>query len=201
MMENSGYATFCLYNALKLHFTSSYDYFKYNGKTNVSQNTFLTRKDKYTFYRLSRKYNLEELRDYLVSNFVYGEAKWVGDMTGPDGEDCYKKWQKNMQSLTYRFENDIVGILNEVDSPEEWLRVKDGQYPMLLNEVLQGTIQLETLVIMNDIMGFFPMWEKRIEDDVVFPTLIMKYKKYQPFLSYDRPKFKNILKEKILDHA
>ena len=62
MTENTGFAAFALYNALKLHFTSeSYDYFKYNGKTNVSPQSFMTRKDKYQFYKLSRKYNPEEL--------------------------------------------------------------------------------------------------------------------------------------------
>ena len=40
-MDNTGFAAFALYNALKLHFTSdSYDYFKYHGKTNVSKTTF-----------------------------------------------------------------------------------------------------------------------------------------------------------------
>ena len=52
MTENTGFAAFALYNALKLHFTSdSYDYFKYHGKTNVSKQTFTTRKDKYQFYK------------------------------------------------------------------------------------------------------------------------------------------------------
>ena len=44
MNEGTGFAAFALYNALKLHFTSkSYDYFKYNGKTNVTKTTFTER--------------------------------------------------------------------------------------------------------------------------------------------------------------
>ena len=113
MTENSGYAAFTMYNSLKLHFTSSsYDYFKYHGKTNVSTATFLKRKDKYTFYKLSRKYNLEEMRDFYVANFLEGD-KWVGDMA-KDGEEVYKKWQKTQQSLTYTFENDIMFMLAEI---------------------------------------------------------------------------------------
>ena len=68
MTENTGFAAYALWNALKLHFTSdSYDYFKYNGKTNVSKSTFSTNKSKYQFYKLSRKYNLEELKDFYVA--------------------------------------------------------------------------------------------------------------------------------------
>ena len=66
MTENTGFAAYALWNALKLHFTSdSYDYFKYNGKTNVSKQTFSIRKDKYQFYKLSRKYSLEELETMM----------------------------------------------------------------------------------------------------------------------------------------
>jgi len=67
MNENTGFAAFALYNALKTHFTStSYDFFKYNGKTNVSKETFMKHKSKYQFYKLSRKYTLEELRNFFI---------------------------------------------------------------------------------------------------------------------------------------
>jgi hypothetical protein len=201
-MENTGFETYKIYSSLKLHFESpSYSVIKYNWKTNVSQNTFLTRKDKFHFYRLSRKYSIDELKNYLVANFVYGDSKWVGDMIGPDGEECYRKWQKNNQSITYIFENNVDTLMNEISRPDEWLRVSSGQYPELLKEVMQGTIAIETLVIMNDIMGFFDMWKKKISDDIIFPKVIMKYEKYAPFVVYDKMKFKNILKEKILENA
>ena len=100
MNENSGFAAFAMWNALKLHFTSdSYDYFKYHGKTNVSTATFLKRKDKYTFYKLSRKYNLEEMRDFYVANFLEGD-RWVGDMA-KDGDELYRKWLKSTNEVTY----------------------------------------------------------------------------------------------------
>ena len=35
------------YLALKLHFSSDYDYFKYNGKTNATQQSFEKRKDRF----------------------------------------------------------------------------------------------------------------------------------------------------------
>ena len=44
------------YIALKLHFTSDYDYFKYNGKTNVTLNSFNERKDKFHFKKIVKKY-------------------------------------------------------------------------------------------------------------------------------------------------
>jgi hypothetical protein len=201
MTENTGFAAFAMFNALKLHFTSdSYDYFKYNGKTNVSKQTFSTRKDKYSFYRLSRKYDLTNLREYYVANFLTGDVQWIGDILGPDAEENYKKWQKRMQSLTYTFESDIIKVMDQVDNPNELLIVKQNQFPKLMMFATQGDITLETLIILDDLMNFFPMWEKQIYDDIVWPNFKIKCVKYKPFLHYDKEKFKQILKEKIKEY-
>lgn len=198
MIENTGFAAFAMFHALKLHFTGSYDYVKYNGKTNVSKQSFSTRKDKFTFYRLSRKYSLDELKNYYISNFIVQEINWVGDITGPDNEENYKKWQKRIQSLTYQFESDIVHVL---DNHNDIFKVESGNYPKLLVETMHGKVAIETLVILNDLLNFFPMWEKKISDDIVWPELKIKCEKYKPFLSYDKNKMKNILQEKIKDYA
>jgi hypothetical protein len=194
--DNSGYESFCLYNSLKLHFTSdSYDYVKYHGKTNVSKDTFMKRKDKYTFHRLSRKYSLEDLKNYILGNIIYGNANWIGDMT----EENYMKWQRINQSLTYVWKNDIMYLLDNVASPTELIAVKNGEYPRLLTETMQENIAFETLVILDDILGFFEMWSKKITDDIVWPNLRIKVVKYKSFLNYDRQTFKNYLKEKIYE--
>ena len=198
MIENTGFAAFAMFHALKLHFTGSYDYVKYNGKTNVSKQSFSIRKDKFTFYRLSRKYSLDELRNYYISNFIVQDVNWVGDITGPDNEENYKKWQKRIQSLTYQFESDIIYVL---DNHNDIFKVESGNYPKLLVETMHGKVAIETLVILNDLLNFFPMWEKKISDDIVWPELKTKCEKYKPFLFYDKNKMKNILQEKIKDYA
>lgn len=201
-VENSGFAAFAMFHALKLHFTSdSYDYIKYNGKTNVSKTTFSTRKDKYSFYRLSRKFGLTELKDYYIANFLVDNVQWIGDILGPEAEDNYKKWQKRQQSLTYTFENDIIKLLENVDNPNELLIANRNEFPKLMQYAQYGDISIETLVILDDLMNFFPMWEKEIYDDIVWPNFKMKCVKYKPFLHYDKNKFKQILKEKIKENA
>ena len=201
MTENTGFAAYALWNALKLHFTSdSYDYFKYNGKTNVSKQTFTTNKSKYHFYKLSRKYNLEELKDFYVANFIQGKGDWVGDLL-QDGDENYTKWQKTQQSLTYTFENDIIVLLDKVENPNDLLVVRNNEFPKLMQYTTQGDVTLDTLIILDDLMNFFPMWEKEIYDDIVWPSFKTKCVKYKPFLHYDKEKFKQILKEKIKENA
>jgi len=201
MTENTGFEAFALYNALKTHFTStSYDFFKYNAKTNVSKDSFMKNKAKYQFYKLSRKYSLEQLRNFFLANFIYGDSTWVGEMLGPEGDKAYSKWQKTNQSLTYVFENDIIRLVGN-DAPDQMLIVNDGQHPKLLREVMSGTIAIETMVILNDIMNFFPMWNRKISDDIIWPNWRLKCEKYAPFVTYDKVKFKNILKEIVIEHA
>ena len=206
MTENTGFAAYALWNALKLHFTSdSYDYFKYNGKTNVSKSTFSTNKSKYHFYKLSRKYNLEELKDFYIANFIQGKGDWVGDLL-QDGDENYTKWQKTQQSLTYTFENDIMYMFDSVDGAEFWhiddyFKPINGGWPMLITKMMHDKIKLETVCILIDIFDCMPRWEKQITEDIVWPTHRRIIKKYTPFINYDKQKFKEILKEKIKEHA
>ena len=46
-------------------------------------------------------------------------------------------------------------------------------------------------------MGFFPMWEKKIQDDIVWPNWKLRLEKYTPFIVYDKDLFKSIVKEQI----
>jgi len=203
MTENTGFEAYRLWNALKLHFTSdSYDYFKYNGKTNVSKNTFMTNKSKYHFYKLSRKYSMEELKDFYVANFIVGKGDWVGELT-QDGDENYTKWQKRIQSLTYNFENDIIYLLDKYGiEREEIFRVDRGNYPKLLEEVIHGKVMWETLIILNNNVNFVEThWTPRIEDDIIWPTHHRLITKYTPFIQYDKQKFLKILKEKIAENV
>ena len=207
MTENTGFAAYALWNALKLHFTSnSYDYLKYHGKTNVSKQSFTVRKDKYYFYKLSRKYNMDDLKEFYIANMIAGNGEWVGEMVGPNGEENYTKWQKTQQSLTYTFENDIMYLFDSVDDAEFWsmddyFKPIGGGWPMLITKLMQKKITLETVCILIDIVGCMPRWEKQITEDIVWPSHHRLITKYTPFIDYDKDKLKKFLKEKIKEYA
>jgi hypothetical protein len=195
MSENSGLAVYMMYNALRLHFTTdSYDYFKYNGKTNTTKESFLTHKNKYAFYRLSRKHTLEDARDFFVANFLVNDSKWVGELLTEEAEEIYTDWKKRNQSLFYRFESDTQYLLDNYDA-HDIIKPVDGSFPVLLMQIMRKKVAVETLVIMNNLMNFLPMWEKKIDDDIVWPMWQRKIKKYTPFVVYDKMKYKNKLKE------
>ena len=196
----TGYEAFESYQALKLHFTSdSYDYFKYNGKTSVSVTAFENRKDKYHFYKLSRKYtNKDELISFIVANFVEDESSWVGYLLQEEAEIVFSKRQKVIQSLSYTFENDCYHIFDDQSNFDPNCVLKtNGEYPILLTCALRKEIEIETLCILNQILGFFPMWDKKITDTIRWPNFRKKCMKYTPFLPKDIVKYKLILKKVI----
>jgi hypothetical protein len=92
-------------------------------------------------------------------------------------------------------------LLADGNSPDTMLMVKPNEYPRLMHFVQLKQVSLETLVILNDIMNFIPMWDKKIDDDIIWPDFKLKCEKYTPFLHYDKNKFKEILKEKIKENA
>ncbi len=71
-MKFDEYDIYCLYMALKLHYSSdTYDAVKYRFKTNVKPQTFWKRKDRYFFYRVGVKldWNRELILDYFNAYF------------------------------------------------------------------------------------------------------------------------------------
>jgi hypothetical protein len=194
----TGYEAFSIYNALKLHFSQqSYDYFKYNGKSRISIDSFENRKDKYHFYKLSRKYKEEEYINFLVANFIVNEKTWAGDLLKTEAEVNYLRRMKYMQSMTYSFENDCNLVFEELDNPNEVLRVEDGEYPVLLLMALRKEIQPETLVILNALLNFFPAWSKNVADTIRWPDYRMKMLKYTAFVPFDSVKYRLMLKKVI----
>jgi hypothetical protein len=192
----TGFETFGLYQALKLHFTSeSYDFFKYNGKTNVSITTFENRKDKYHFYKLSRKYSdREDMTAFIVANMVEDENSWVGNLLQEPAEVNFRKHQKVIQSFSYTFENECRSLFEGTTNPNDII-MTDGVYPVLLTKTLRSEVSIETLCVLNGILNFFPMWAKRIDDTIRWPEFRRKCVKYASFLPKDDVKYKLILKK------
>jgi hypothetical protein len=195
----TGYEAFGIYNALKLHFTQdSYDYFKYNGKTNVSLSSFENRKDKWHFTKLSKKFNdKEELIFFIVSNLLQNDKFWIGDLLAEDSDVRYLSRKKVLQSLSYFFENDCKKIFEGVANPNELILVNDGDHPKLLKSFMRKEIEIETLWLLDSILNFVPMWKQKIKDDIVWPNHRLKIVKYRDFLPKDKTKFKVILRKII----
>ena len=73
------------------------------------------------------------------------------------------------------------------------LEVKNGQHPILLKEFMAKKVSLETICIMDEIIGFTKDWDKLITERIVYPEIHTKINKYKSFIEFDRVKYKEVL--------
>jgi hypothetical protein len=182
-----------LYNALKLHFsTEDYDYFKYSGRT---RSKFLPENQFHTFEKLYKKYN-NDLETFYVSNFVENPKAYVFDLLSEESNERYIHFLKKNESLTYLFKQDTLSL---IDGNEDFnsIFIPSKDHPILMKEVLKERVNLETLLILNSILRFFPNWNKSMKDDIIWKSFKLKCIKYFPFMKFDKDKMKTILKTEV----
>lgn len=193
------FETYKTYLAFKNHFTKeTYDYHKYCGRSRASKDSFYKRTDRYFFERLSRQKNDEEIKAYFVANFVEcsdPERLWIGDIIR-EGEDVYKEWLKKSQSLSYLFKTEAEVFINKKNF-EELFDCKTGNHPEILKKYLQKGITLETITILDMILGYVKNFDKKLTDPI-WNFVSLRIRKYRPFLNIDVEKYKNVLKEIVL---
>ena len=191
---NDPFESYKLYNALKLHFeTDGYDAIKYHFKTSIKPTSFFKRKDKFFFAKLAKTYE-DELKEFYIANFK-NDVKYVGDMLNEGGERYYRDHKKIMESLTYQFQTDI-NKLYDMDVPfDSLLEAEENNHPLIIKLWMQEEILLETVVILDSLLGFVERENKKITDSIIWPDIYRKIMKYKPFVKFDRDKCLNLLKD------
>jgi hypothetical protein len=200
-MKLSPYETFCLYIALKNHFTrEKYDYHKYNGKTRISQDSFMSRRDRFQFQKLSKKYDANEMPDFIIANILQNK-NWIGDLLEDDAHDNYIKYIKYNQSISYYFTNELNNILNKTTEIKSLFSIRKNQYPTIIQYYLGNDISIQTLSLLNKFIGFATKFDECLgKDDVLWSKIRLLCTKLTFFIECDRLKMKTILKEKIAEH-
>jgi|TARA_B100000508_G_C11435708_1_gene265902 hypothetical protein len=190
------------YLSVRNHFTNdNYNFFKFGGKTKASSSAFEKRRDRYIFDKVSKDYKDDEVALLFVSNFVAKEKFWIGNTLSEESRNIYTMWRKKIQSLSYIFENDVKAIIDEINDREidfdSVFKIQDGQHPIILRLTLADRISLESFLILNKILDFFPQFNRRIEETIIWPDYYKKCVKYEPFVKVDMTRFKFILKKQL----
>ena len=194
------FETYKSYLGLKNHFTKEkYDYHRYGGKSRASLESFYKRKDRFFFEKLSRQKDDSEVIEFFVSNFVScddPQSLWIGEIVR-NGEQNYTDWKKRLQSLSYTFKSEVENVFSGKNF-DEMFKIEGTRHPQLIKEHLGKNLSLESLVILNKILGFKKQFDSKL-DDPVWKFLSMRIDKYDSFIHIDVFKFRSILKEVILN--
>jgi hypothetical protein len=186
------------YLSLKNHFTKdSYDYHKYCGKSRATVQSFYKRKDRFWFEKVARQKTDKEVEEFFVSNFIActdPSKLWIGEMIR-EGDDRYTSWKKRTQSLSYVFREEVESVIPNKNIDLVFQTSKG--HPIILKKYLSGEVSIETMVILDKILGYVNDFNKNF-DDPVWETVSMKIKKYSPFLNIDVFRYRKLLKEIVL---
>ena len=191
------FETYRTYIALKSHFQSDYDYFRYAGKVRVNYDSYEKRKDKHFFIKISKN---NDAFEFLLSAAVKDPHFFIRDLA-VDEEliQAYKDRKKRLESITYVFQTEMNQFEGEYF--DDIFRVYDGNHPKLLRAVLGNRVSYETSAILLDLLPKIGKhWKSALITDPIWEDTGRRIVKYAPFIRgrYDRPKIINILKN-ILD--
>ncbi len=197
-MSYPGFNAYKVYLALKNHFTSDYDYFKYHGKMKVKEESFLKRRDKFFFEKIERRYK-KELVPFFVSNLIKEDNSWSGSLVTDQAEQTFNEWKKKTQSLRYVFKEDMGRVRTLMDHNElqfdELFECGDGQHPPIFKLLISEEITIESFVILDQVLSFCKRINKRILDDYVWSVYYKRVMKYSRFIEVDNKDYKMILKD------
>ena len=188
LLNETGFKAYVEYLALKRHFTSSYDYHKYNGKVNASFDSFLTRKDAYSFQRIGKQPDYHGL---LLSNMCVNPKIWIGTLLEEPAKERYLEWKCIQNSITNHIQ-ETLEILDD-DFKTNFI-VKNGNYPHIVNLYMQKKISLESFCILSKITNSITYWNSNVIDTILFPDIIRSVDKYYPFINYSPEKIKKVMK-------
>ena len=138
------------------------------------------------FNRIGKMFDTsQEVASFFVANMSHGNLYPMDNFD--KSEMIYKNWQRNRQSLTKIFRDDIH-YLQELNVLYNQL-VDGKDVPQLFLLYKNGKITLETLSIMNQFDGFVDTWKKKYP---LFKDEFLRIKKLGSFIKIDRNKFQSI---------
>lgn len=188
ILQVDPYDAYVKYLALKSHFSDpKYDFIKYNGKVKAWRTTFETRKDKYFFYKLSKK---KDPVEFLIANFVDNDDFYIGDIREDRANQVYMDFKKRQQALSYTFKSDLSKLKEDFNSN---IIVPENEHPFLLRLYMRKDICIETLTLIDRCVKMFSYWDKELDGDIMWPSIKLKAQKYSPFLNVDINKYREII--------
>ena len=175
---------YLMYCAMKAHFSKNdYDFFTYKGKSRVPRNSFYKRKDRGFFVKLSRKYSEEDLKNYLVANFIIDRRGYIANFSNEN----YEQWKEKRNNFYNMFTNEIRPLVKNFNPLFE---VKNSEHPILLKEYLGKRVSLETLIILDELVKFGKTWDNRLAEDYIWFDLKKLMNNYKRFLTIDKNQYR-----------
>ncbi len=197
------------YQAMYLHFTGSYDYFKYYG--NASWGTIASMEKSFAkfehqtgfswqrgfFTSLGKKYVIElDLIYYYLSQITRGKMYPTEFL-----DDYFIDYKNKMESFSLHLQRNmkvVVEYMKEYDLKFNELFESEGiNHPPILKLLLGDDISLETFTVLDICLDFTKELDKKLIDPIWRDQKTLCYN-YKPFLEVNVDEKRKLIR-KVLD--
>lgn len=150
-----------IYVAVSLHFSNkgSYDYFKYKGKTKVTEDAFIKRNDKYMFEKYAKKFQTDDDAALFFAVNIFNNIPYIRNMS----DELYDQFISYRDAIHYNFKQqtnklicfDLYSIINKDISPE-FLVIYDYCSNGALFRQLDMTSDIMWIDYKNQLLKYYP---------------------------------------------
>lgn len=183
------FETYRDYIAVVRHFTTDYDYARYNGKVRVLRKTFDARSDKYWFEKIADHHDPHWL---IVANLVDDPRMWVGDIA--KGTARYAMHKGRVEALEYNLRRDLECMSHDAAAE---MTITSHSHPVFARRCLAGEVCVESAAAISAATGCGSLWRKMT--DPVLREIGTRLDKYATFVNAPVEKVRSILKEHFCD--
>jgi len=176
-MSLAPFKIFQIYHGVFLHYSTNYNYQKYLGKTNYTEEKFLRRSDKYSFVKLSKEFAHwdENQFEYYVSWLFYIKPKWV---TAKDLDEAQARFQ--LEWLNYsKYHYDNFGM--------DMVKIRTINPRKLFEQLQLGDIHYQTILTLNKFTSILDFMNVDLGGNPIWDQKYKKLKKFRPFYEEHQP--------------
>lgn len=191
MTTESAYKAYVEFTSLSLHFTTKFDYHKYKAKPrSLTRESFAKRNDHLIWKKASKTRYFDRRVIAFFTHDWKTQTVSVGQVLSEEGDRRFVNWTKNQQSYRYLLKHRLKCLDNNFDAN---IKCPDGSKPVLFSKMLAGEIFLDDVIRINRLVNMFPMWDQKMEGNLVWHQARKKLIKYEPFV--DHIDIRNVLIE------
>ena len=208
---NKTFKAWKTYHGMYLHFTSTYDYFKYFGNaswgTIASMEKYFAKFEHQTgfswqrgfFTSLGKKFDIElDLIYYYLSQMTRSKMYPTEFL-----DDYFDEYKSKMDSFSLHLKRNmkaVVEYMNEYDLEFNELFVCRGiNHPPILKLLLGRDISLETFTVLDIILGFTKILDKKLIDPIWRDQKALCYN-YKPFLEVNVDEKRRLIRSVLDGH-
>ncbi|WPJ72131.1 hypothetical protein DEEACLCL_00114 [Salmonella phage CRW-SP2] len=213
MEYERAFNTYCIFMAIKLHFTTKdFDYSLYGPMNNYKFESFLAKENvAKQFARLARRFEsspTEMCENYIIANFVKSPKVWVNNLLTKQAQENYNEYRRLYDNFTYNFldyfeRNMIPEIKSRNVDFMTYLRgAGGGVHSYFMADIITKRYPMWFLVGLNKVLGFIALYDNIFKGDVYWNSEAFLIRKTNAVVPESDMEFtKKKLRDLILDHG